>query len=194
MPMPTGPYAWLADEPGPMMLREALKLNGTLETPGAANNPTILAWADELGDRLGTGYARWAAKWYDKDSIPWCGLFMALVAARANVERRADREPPREYLAALNWQTFGIGVPKAEAMLGDVAVLARAGGGHVAQIVGEDMAAFHLLGANQNDSVCVARFPKTAVVAVRRVPYLNTPANVRKVILRPTGALSATMV
>lgn len=31
-------YAWLAREPGPRMLVEALKMYGTLEKPGAANN------------------------------------------------------------------------------------------------------------------------------------------------------------
>jgi uncharacterized protein (TIGR02594 family) len=194
MPRPTGAYAWLNAEPGPRMLLEALKLYGVVETPGAANNPTIIGWAKELGDTLGTGYARWAARWYDQDAIPWCGLFMALVAARANLDGRADRAPPREYLSALAWREFGVGVPKAQAMLGDIAVIARTGGGHVTQIVGEDMAAFHCVGGNQNDAVTIARYAKTSVVAVRRVPYLNTPPNVRKVLLRPTGGLSSKVV
>lgn len=36
-------YAWLGGEPGPRMLLEALKLFGTLEAPGNADNPTILS-------------------------------------------------------------------------------------------------------------------------------------------------------
>lgn len=42
-------YAWLSKEGGPKMLIEALKLFGTLEAPGAKDNPVILAWAAELG-------------------------------------------------------------------------------------------------------------------------------------------------
>ena len=64
-------YGWLAREPGPRMIVEALKLFGTMEKPGAANNPTIVAWAKEVGGEV--------ADVYKADSIPWCGLFMAAV-------------------------------------------------------------------------------------------------------------------
>ncbi len=33
-------YAWLAREPGPKMIVEALKLYATMEKPGSTNNPT----------------------------------------------------------------------------------------------------------------------------------------------------------
>ncbi|HXF88153.1 MAG TPA: TIGR02594 family protein, partial [Xanthobacteraceae bacterium] len=68
-------YAWLARESGPKMLVEALKLYGTMETPGSANNPTIVAWAWEVGGEV--------ADVFKADGIPWCGLFMAVVAKRA---------------------------------------------------------------------------------------------------------------
>jgi hypothetical protein len=42
-------HAWLANEPGPKMHVEALKEFGTLETPGTADNPKVLAWAAETG-------------------------------------------------------------------------------------------------------------------------------------------------
>jgi len=186
---PGGPYAWLNDEPGPRMLLEALKLHGTLETPGPGNNPVILAWADEVGDREATAYAKWAAGWYDKDSTPWCGLFCAVVAARANVDNRPERRPPVKYLSALEWAKFGGLATQAE--LGDVLVFQRPGGGHVALYVGEDASAYHVLGGNQGDAVSITRIAKARCVAVRRVPYLSKPSNVRRVVLGPTGPLSA---
>lgn len=183
-------YADLARESGPLMLVEALKLYGVLETPGAANNPTILAWADEVARDHGTAYTRWAADWYDKDSIAWCGLFMAVVAVRAG-QSRPERMPPPKYLSAKDWLNYGERVvPFSDAMLGDVLVFDRSGGGHVGLYVGEDADAFHVLGGNQSDAVTIARIPKSRCVGVRRPVYRNRPANVRKILRSASGALS----
>lgn len=190
MPRPTGAYAWLHDEPGPRMLLEALKLFGVLEVKGAANNPQILGWADEIGEAEATAYAKWAADWYDADSTAWCGLFVALCAVRANVDNRPERRPPAKYLSALAWTAFGLPVKRGLAELGDVLVFSRAGGGHVGLYVGEDADAFHVLGGNQGDAVSIMRIAKARCVAVRRVPYLAKPANVRPIRLAAGGALS----
>jgi len=167
-------YAWLAREPGPKMIVEALKLFGTMEKPGAANNPTIVAWAKEVGGEV--------EDIYKADSIPWCGLFMAVVAMRAG------KEPPAHPLWALSWSAFG---SKASApALGDVLVFTRSGGGHVALYVGEDRDVFHCLGGNQSDSVCITRIAKSRLYAARRPLYRVQPANVRPIHLEATGALS----
>ena len=63
-------YAWLARETGPRMLLEGLKTYGTREVPGPANNPVIMGWAREVG----------IERDYHADSVPWCGLWMAVVA------------------------------------------------------------------------------------------------------------------
>lgn len=167
-------YGWLAREPGPKMIVEALKLYGTLEAPGAKNNPTIVAWAKEVGGEV--------ADIYKADSIPWCGLFMAVVA------KRAGKELPAHPLWALSWSAFGAkaGAP----VLGDVLVFTRNGGGHVALYVGEDRDAFHCLGGNQSDSVCITRIAKSRLYAARRPLYRVRPANVRPIHLEATGALS----
>ncbi len=183
-------YAWLNAEPGPKMLVEALKLYGTLEGPGVADNPAIEAWADEVQAAVPTPYNRWAASFYDNDAIAWCGLFMALVAVRANTDRRPERWPPDKYLSALSWTAFGQPVAKALPMLGDVVVFSRDGGGHVGLHVGEDHEAIHVLGGNTGDQVKVARIAKLRLVAVRRPPYQVSPANVRRVLLAPAGDLS----
>jgi uncharacterized protein (TIGR02594 family) len=151
------------------MIVEALKLFGTMEKPGAANNPTIVAWAKEVGGEV--------ADVYKADSIPWCGLFMAVVA------KRAGKELPKHPLWALSWSAFGAKAPAPA--LGDVLVFT-----HVGLYVGEDASAFHVLGGNQSDRVCITRIAKARLYAARRPLYRVEPANVRPIHLEATGALS----
>lgn len=170
-------YAYLGREPGPKMLVEALKLFGTLEKPGGADNPVILAWAKEVG--LGSTYRH--------DSIAWCGLFMAVIA------KRAGKPPcPLNPLWALNWATWGNAADRP--MLGDVLSFRRktATGiaGHVGLYVGEDAAAFHVLGGNQGDAVSITRVLKTRLKAARRL-YKIQPENVRVISLSSDGKLSS---
>ena len=207
-------YRWLEAEPGPRMIVEALKQYGTLEAPGDADNPKIIGWQDEL-EAAGLGCAY--AGVYRRDAIPWCGLFMAIVAHRANIERRPERNPPRLYLSALEWPAFGTSVPKGAAALGDVLVFKRPnrdvsrfgpqdarsrehpasrGGGHVGLYVGQDSSnknsasAFHVLGGNQQNRVSITRLSRNRLVAVRRPAYRAQPANVRPIPLAASGSLS----
>ncbi|WP_022824475.1 TIGR02594 family protein [Hymenobacter norwichensis] len=173
-------YQWLANEAGPRMIKEALAELGTVEKTGAANNPVILSWAKETGEKN-------VAQMYVADSIPWCGLFMALVAKRA--EKKLVKDP----LWALNWGTFGVFTKTA--MLGDVLVFVRrtadgSRAGHVGLYVGEDDTAYHVLGGNQGDCVCVARMAKNRLYAARRPAYNLQPDNVRVVKLAAAGSLS----
>ncbi|CAM5400917.1 hypothetical protein AFEL58S_02033 [Afipia felis] len=165
-------YAWLEREPGPRMLREALALYGTLEAPGAKDNPAILAWAAEVG----------LTRTYSHDSIPWCGLFIAVVA------KRAGKPVVDSPLWALSWADFG--TPVKAPMLGDILTFKRNGGGHVALYVGEDATAYHCLGGNQSDSVCITRIAKSRLYRARRPIYNVQPANVRRMTLAASGALS----
>ncbi|MCI9879598.1 TIGR02594 family protein [Methylobacterium goesingense] len=168
------PYAWLARETGPNILLEALALYGTKETPGAASNPAILAWARETG----------VAGAYVNDGIAWCGLFVAVVA------KRAGFEPVKNPLWARNWATFGTKADKPS--LGDVLVFERAGGGgHVGLYIGESATVFYVLGGNQGDAVSIAPIAKGRLLAVRRCPWkIAQPAGVRPIRLAVTGALS----
>lgn len=164
-------YGWLAREPGPRMIVEALKLYGTLETPGTKNNPAIIAWAKEVGGEVGDVYKA--------DSIPWCGLFMALIA------KRAGKDVPKHPLWALSWSAWGAKVTRP--MLGDVLTFTRSGGGHVTLYVGEDTAAFHCLGGNQSDAVTITRIAKSRLYAARRPLYREQPTNVRAIHLASNG-------
>jgi hypothetical protein len=53
-----------------------------------------------------------------------------------------------------------------------------------------DASAFHVLGGNQSDSVCITRIAKARLYAARRPLYRVEPANVRPIRLEATGALS----
>ncbi len=163
-------YAWLAKESAPKMLVEMVKLYGTLETPGSKDNPVILEWAKETG-----------IKGYTHDSVPWCGLTMAVAAHRAGYQ-----SPPKP-LWALDWLNFGHRVDRP--MLGDVMVKSREGGGHVTMYVGEDATHFHCLGGNQSDSVNITRIARNAFKGFRRPNFkIGQPLAVRVVKLKPGGA------
>ena len=143
---------WLKNEKHPAIMVEAVKLLGVAEAPGSINNPVIMAWAKEVGKaRLGISYSA--------DSVPWCGLFMAVCAVRAGLE------PPPIAVRALAWA--GWGTPVQRAALGDVLVFTRKGGGHVGLYVGEDANAYHVLGGNQGDKVSVTRIAKARLYSAR---------------------------
>lgn len=167
-------YLWLEREPGPRMIKEALKLIGTTELSGNKHNATIISWAKEIGENV--------ADVYKADEIPWCGLFLAIVAKRA--QKKLVKDP----LWALNWSTFG--ARKETPELGDVLVFTRKGGGHVGLYTGEDEEAYHVLGGNQADCVCIKRIAKSRLYVARTPLYRSRPTNIRKVFLSKTGLVS----
>lgn len=165
-------YQWLLNEPGPKMILEFLKIYGIAEVPGTEDNPVILDWARQVG----------VQNRYIHDEIPWCGLTMAILAKRAGKEVNFDP------LLALNWAQFGHKVTDG-AMLGDVLVFKRPGGGHVGLYIGEDFNCFHVAGGNQSDKVNIVRKGKDRLYAIRRPNYIIQPSNVRKIMLDATGAI-----
>jgi len=149
-------YAWLSKETGPKMVLGSW-LFGTVEAPDPKDNPAILGWASEIG----------VAKTYSHDSIPWCGLFIGLVA------KLAGQKVVDSPLWALSWADFGGASPVP--MLGDGLTFKRDGGGHAALYVGEDTGAYHCLGGNQPDQVCFARIAKSRLYRARRpIPLTAT--------------------
>lgn len=163
------PYTWLEDEPAPRILVAAIDLYGIKEFAGRGNNPLIMDWVFEVGEKtLGAPYTA--------DETPWCGLFMAVCAKRAGVEI------PRIALRARSWAVYGNPSPRPS--LGDVLVFGRQGGGHVGLYVGEDKHAFHVLGGNQGDAVSIVRIAKGRLLAARRTAWrVGQPPNVRPVFL-----------
>lgn len=169
-------FAWLGREIGPRILLEALKLYGTVETPGDASNPKILDWAKEVGSGI--------KDIYTNDEIPWCGLFVAVCAVRSRWD------VPKNPLWALSWGEWGRAVIRP--MLGDILVFRRNGGGHVGIYVGEDSSRYYVLGGNQGDAVTIIPIDKARLVTARRCPWrIAQPSNIRVIELKTNQKASS---
>lgn len=146
-----------ASDPALPWLQEARRLIGLKETPGPADNPTILDWAENLDIA------------YGDDDIPWCGLFVA-----HSIGSTLSAEPlPTNPLGARNWARWGA---PCEPQLGAVLVFWRGERngwkGHVGFYVGEEpkegaTKVYHVLGGNQSNKVCVARLGADRFLAAR---------------------------
>ncbi len=167
-------YQFLQNEKGPKIITEAVKLYGTKEIVGKQHSKEILGWAKELG----------LEKTYTADEIAWCGLFVAIVVKRAGY---SVVENP---LWAKNWNNFG--TKQTTAMLGDILIFTRpGGGGHVGIYVGEDSTCYHVLGGNQSNMVNSTRILKSRCIGIRRCEWqIKQPSNVRVIKLNSDGTVS----
>jgi uncharacterized protein (TIGR02594 family) len=186
-------WQWITKITGlPQIVQEALKEVGTLEAGGTLNNRKIIGWADEIARCNPTTYNNWAADWYTQDSVPWCGLFVALVACRS-ANGKTNRMPVKSYLSSLAWANWGNGVSWKTNLnniyCGDVAVFTRTGGGHVSVIIGVSKDGKYLLccGGNQDNAVNIKLFPISRLYAVRRPPYSIKPAGAKHIRVATTG-------
>lgn len=173
-------YSYVGAADAPSLIREAVSLYGTIETPGTGNNKVILDWASEVEKGLGVAHLGYTA-----DSIPWCGLFVGVVCTRAGWADQMPKTP----LWAKSWTGFG---QKADiASFGDILVFSRDGGGHVGFYVGEDEAFYHVLGGNQSDAVTITRIAKNRCIAVRRPKWrISQPASVKPIKVGALGPIS----
>lgn len=166
-------YKWLTQVAVPNTIKHALSLYGTDELVGNSNNKVILDWAKEC-----------KIPNYTADSIPWCGLFVAVVVLRASFQ------PVKNPLWARNWAEFG--TRSFRPSLGDVMVFSRDNGsGHVGFYVAEDNDTFHILGGNQSNTVCITRIAKNRLLAARRPIWkIAKPDSVKPYFVTSTGAIS----
>jgi uncharacterized protein (TIGR02594 family) len=171
-------YSWLQGIYLPLLVDHGFQLWGTTEIPGPKSNPEILAWAEEL--RL--------QKVYTNDDTAWCGLFMAYVV------KQSGRTPIPNPLWARNWAKWGAKVDllKDKASLGDVLVFERGSGGHVGIYIAEDATTYYVLGGNQSNTVNVARYQKSRLLAVRRPIYNVKPWTAKPYWLDARGQLIKT--
>lgn len=166
-------YQWLEKENGPVHVTEAIKLFGKGNAP-ATGNDVLESWQKEIG--LAT-----VDKDHDLDAVSWNGAFLGLLAHRA-------RWPlPPEPLWALNWNLFG--TPAPVPMFGDVLTFLRPLGGVAGIYIGEDKAAYHLIGSNLANEVSIYRLDKRKCYRFRCPPYTTVPGNVRVVKLTVGGGL-----
>lgn len=136
----------------PVWMREARRYMGLKEIAGNKSNPVILGWAKKLGG--------WIESFYTDDDIPWCGLAMANWISTTLPNEVLPSNP----LGAMNWKNFGYEITPC---VGAILVFKRPGGAHVAQYLGEDRTHFHVIGANQSNSVSITRIEKSRFVASR---------------------------
>lgn len=170
-------FAWLAKEPAPKALLEALDHYGVLEYPGKGSNPDILKWARELKV---DGY-------YIDDDIPWCGLFVGIVVSRSGYKIPISLKT----LGARNWISWGNPVFPGREMLFDVLIFTRPGGAHVGFYVGENEENFLVYGGNQSNAIGFTFIDKKRLVAARRFAWkIGQPPNVRKILLTYDGVRS----
>jgi len=146
--------------PAPLVtMRE---ITGTLEEPGASDNPIIMKWADAIALRF-PEMKLYCAQ-YTHDSIPWCGLCVAYVMARNGIRPIFGPTDTDKFLWARAWEKFG--TRTEEPQLGDVLVFQ----GHVSLFDGQEGDYYLCRGGNQSDAVKVSKYHKSSVIAIRRPP------------------------
>jgi uncharacterized protein (TIGR02594 family) len=116
---------------------------GQKEVVGAKANPRIMEYhrASKFGAKDDSGAAN-----------AWCGSFVAWVLAQ-----HGHSAPPHAYRAKA-WVSFGVAVKKP--VYGAICYKSRAGGGHVAFIIGQERDGKHylMLGGNQDNEVNITRY------------------------------------
>lgn len=131
----------------PIALREL----GVMETPGPGSTSRIVSY-----------HAACTLHATD-DAVPWCSAFTGWVLAQAGLV-------PTHNAMARSWTHWGRAMDLLNPY-GAITVLARpdggSGSGHVGFCLDADGPDLWLLGGNQHDSVSIARFPVSRMIACR---------------------------
>ena len=162
-------------------------ISGLSEKPGAADEPKILAMADEIA-RIFPDMKSYCDQ-YNHDSIPWCGLCVAYTMAKANIRPPFGGTDTDKFLWARSWADDPDYTVLKTPRLGCIVVLTRSGGGHVTVYESTSGSNYMCRGGNQSDAVNLAAFPKSNVVAlvwpsVEPVPIPIDPPADRLPVLR----------
>ena len=120
-----------------------------------------------MGLRSGAWY--WNAYGKDDSKLPWCGAFCAWAMQQAKFDY------PARYASARAWLDWGQACGQE---LGAVAVLRRAGGGHVGILdaITPDGGWVRLIGGNQGDAVSAEWFPVGSVIGYRKPAFVELEA------------------
>lgn len=133
------------------LLNIAFSQYGVSEFPGESNNDEILKYFKSVG------------KVYS-DETAWCSAFTNWCCKEAGL-------PISGRLNARSWCKIGKGVETPE--LGDIIVLWRESlsswKGHVGIYINEQDEYYNVLGGNQNNCVCIKKYPKHRILGFRRL-------------------------
>jgi len=128
----------------PLWLEAGIKLLGTKEGAGSADNKEIINWAKEEGGSIEAAYTH--------DSIPWCALFANHILTKVGLKGTGT-------LWALDFAGKWPAIRLAGPAVGAFAPMKRNGGGHIMVVVGKDQVGNIMgLGGNQSDAVTIAPF------------------------------------
>jgi uncharacterized protein (TIGR02594 family) len=167
----------------PPWLTTMRTITGMVETPGAADNPKILAMATEIG-RIFPDMKSYSDQ-YIHDSIPWCGLTTGYVMSMAGIRPPFGSTDTDRFLWARSWASDAGYDEIKEPRPGAIAVLERSGGGHVSLYERTEGRNYILRGGNQGDAINEKPFPISSVVKLvwpRSVPLPTVPPAGRREI------------
>lgn len=138
----------------PPWLVIASSLIGTKEGPGLANNPVVVKMFADAG-----------FPGIKVDSTAWCAGFVNACLERVGIKGSRS-------LAARSFESWGVGIPLANPVLGCIATKKRGGNapawqGHTGIVVGANKDHVFLLGGNQGDAVNISAFKRSEIVAFR---------------------------
>lgn len=129
-------------------IAEARRYIGLSEIKGKSHNKTILKWLKDL------------KAWWVEDETPWCGVF---VAACLQTKHRGI---PKYWMRAKDYLNYG--APLTKPAYGSIAVISRAGGGHVFFVIGKTRDGRIVgLGGNQGNKVSIATFTAKSIEGYR---------------------------
>lgn len=142
----------MSQQPELLWVKNARNYIGIKEIKGVRHNEHILRW---LGD-MGT-FSSESKAWWKDDETPWCGLFVGWIMGMTG------RYVVKEWYRAKEWASPLLTKLQTPAY-GCIAVLDRAGGGHVGFVLGKDARGnIMLISGNQNDSVSIAAFAPSRI-------------------------------
>lgn len=105
----------------------------------------------------------------DDSKYAWCGVFVGNMLLDDIAAGSKDRpQPPAYFQGAGRWEAWGLPIKQYKAQRGDVVVLKRTGGKHVAIVSKATEDGVEVIGGNQSDAVTKAFYPLSKVIAVRR--------------------------
>ena len=135
------------------LLEEAFDHYGIEEITGSDHNPDIVGFFDEIGH-----------SWVRDDETAWCSAFINYIAKRTGYERSGQ-------LTARSWLDVGTEIETPER--GCIVVLWRGSlsswKGHVGLYINSDDRYIYILGGNQDNSVCIKRYPKERLLSYRKL-------------------------